>query len=543
MRLAHSATAILISGIVALLFLAVSHAQQPDQNYELHGKVVNSDSGAGVPNALVQISGTPNSALVQFTDRDGSFVFAGLPSGDYHLAARKPGYFTDAELTHALTFSPQMHRVPSDSEEVLHLTPEGVIYGRVENDNSQPLDGIMVRAQIWVVSNGKRELGTAGTAMTDDEGQFRIAELKPGTYFLNFVPAAREGFRTFDALAKKVPNQQGYGSQYYPAAPDISSAAAIRIRPGSQVQVAQKMRTQKLYEVSGVVHGVSPEKGFQVRLSDSEGDPVQRNTHFDLKTGEFQIAGVPEGNYVLAAMAQDPATDAKDERPPLSAMMPIHLNADLTGVVLLLGRGTSIDVNVNYEFPYSGEGVYQIQLTLTSTDLQQTSQGLSLPPGPDSGQPNRFENVAPGTYEVEATGNNRGYVASMQCGDVDLLRDDLTVTAGTSVSPIEVIMRDDGAQVTVETTENGQPAAANVLLYSEEYPRKSFLLPEPSVGKAGMNNLRPGSYKVVAFKPHQEAEFRDPQAMQKYLTEAKEINLKAGDKVSLQLEVQSIQDD
>jgi hypothetical protein len=278
-------------------------------------------------------------------------------------------------------------------------------------------------------------------------------------------------------------------------------------------------------------------------LTNSEGEPVEKNTHFDPKTGEFQIAGVPEGTYLLMAMAADPASDIREEHAPLTAMLPIHLNADLTGLVLVLGHGTSIDVNVNHEFPFDGQATYQVQVTLTSSDFQQTWQGLSLPPGPGPDQPTRFENIAPGTYEVVAFPVGTGYIASLQCGDADLLRDDLTVSAGAAVPPIEVTMRKDGAEVTVETTENGQPAAASVLLYSEEYPRKSLLLPKASLGQATMNNLRPGSYRVAAFKSQQQIEFRDPQLMEKYLAEAKEINLKPGDQISVQLEVQSIPND
>ena len=36
---------------------------------------------------------------------------------------------------------------------------------------------------------------------------------------------------------------------------------------------------------------------------------------------------------------------------------------------------------------------------------------------------------------------------SAQCGDTDLLRDELTVVAGVQTSPIEIVLRDDGATV------------------------------------------------------------------------------------------------
>jgi len=313
------------------------------------------------------------------------------------------------------------------------------------------------------------------------------------------------------------------------------------------VQVAQKMKRQRLYEVAGVVRGASTEKGFQVILIDSEGVPVAKDVHIDPKTGEFQMTGVPEGAYLLTAMAQDPADDAKEEHPPLSASLPIHLNADLTGLSLMLGHAASIDVNIEDQLPVREGEIHQIQITLSSKEFQQTTQGLALPPTLEAGQvPHRFEAVFPGSYEVQAFPSGPFYIASLQCGDEDLFREDLTVATGAQVPPIEVVLRNDGAELSVESTQDGQPASANVVLYSEEYPRQSRLLQSWGGGKASANNLRPGPYKVLAFPATgamQELEFRDPQAMEKYLAGAKEVNLKPGDQTSIRVEVQSLNED
>jgi hypothetical protein len=118
----------------------------------------------------------------------------------------------------------------------------------------------------------------------------------------------------------------------------------------------------------------------------------------------------------------------------------------------------------------------------------------------------------------------------------------LTVVAGAAVPPIEVKLRKDGAEMEIETTENGKPAGATVVLYSEEYPKKSMVIVLPTGRKTRMANLRPGLYRVVAFKGLEELEYQEPAFVEKYVSVGKEVNLQAGQKGSVQVEVQSLEE-
>lgn len=543
MRATRCVRAMLIWGLAWICLGATGRAQQADEErFELRGKVVNAATGAAVGNALVELFGPE--AHVQFSGDDGSFVFTDVRRGRYQVVARKPGYFNEQELGRGFGGPIYGQSVPSDDDVTLKLTPEGIIYGRVENENGQPIERMTVRAQAWQVTDGIRRLDTRGTAETDDEGKFRIAELTPGDYFISFFPENR-GERVFNQLARKNQNEQGYGTQFYPGVADAGSASVIHIRAGAQVQITQALKPQRLYQVAGVVRGAKAERGFAVGLTDTNGDLLQRGVHLDEKSGGFQIEGVPEGTYLLTANAQDVGgVGPEEEVTSLTAMMPIHLNKDLTGLVLVLGRGASVGVEIDDEIPAQGDELHQVNLNLVSKEFAQLSQSIIVPQ-PKNGQgapPQRFEGVAPGTYEVEAWSAGRGYVASLRCGDVDLMRDELTVAARAAMPPIEVTLRNDGAELDVEATENGQPVGASVLVYSEEYPKKSYQgITTGNEGVVHIGNIRPGAYKVVALQGLglQGVEFRDPAFMEKYLAQGKEMDLKPGDKVSVQVEVQT----
>lgn len=533
--------AMLTSSLAWQFPLSFAAAQQlPSQSMELHGKVINSVTGEPVGRALVEVSAAVQKA--QFTGADGTFVFTDLPPGNYWPLARKPGFFDDSETQGA---APTPLLASGQNEPiVLKLLPEAVIFGDVRDDNGAPLEGVMARAEQWQMVNGERQLVPAGSAPTDDEGNFRLAALRPGRYYLSFASTNNGSWSTTYQLTSKRQEEEGYAPQFYPGVPDLESASAIEIRAGARLHVAETLSRQRLFQVAGVVRGADPASGFNLTLANPLGDMVQKRVRLDPKTGQFQISGVPRGSYLLEATANQRPQGrvassgllriAQEDRLPLTAMLPLRLESDISGLVLVLGRGSSVDVQVRDEI--SGEGVHQVTLQMKPQGFPRSASWVTVPRAPgDRGAPARFEGLAPGAYSVSGALNGPWYIASMRCGSTDLFRDDLTLSAGAT-PPIEVVLRDDGAQLRVNVVENGQPVTAGVLLFSPDYPKRSQLLGRGSSLSVG--NLAPGRYYVVAMRGVENLEFRNPTVVERYLTDAAEVTLAPRANVAVLAEVQ-----
>lgn len=511
---------------------------------ELRGKVVNSVTGEPVAYALVQIYAPGQ--RVQFTASDGTFVFTDLPQGSYSPVARKPGFLNDQELP--IPVQPALIQAQSEPV-VLKLTPEAIIYGEVKNEDEQPLEGVVVRAQQWRVQNGQRQLVSFRDAITDDEGNFRLAELSQGRYYLSFPSTNGGGWSTSFQLNSKRQEEQGYGAQFYPGVSNLKSATVIEIRPGAQVHIVQALARERLFQVAGVVNGADPQSGFNLMLMNTAGDMVQRDLSIVPKTGQFQIRGVPAGTYLLRVTAnQRPALRNtasgllaldEEERPPLTAALPLQVHGDLSGLVVVLGTGTSVGIQVRDETSNKAgaNNSHQVFLQITPHEFSNFSSAIMIPPAPgDRRAATRFEGLAPDTYTVEARPTGPWYISSLRCGSEDLLRDDLTISQGASLPPIEVTLRDDGAQLTVNVKENGQPAAAGILLFSSDYPRRSQFL--GSGTSLSIGNLAPGTYYAIAMRGAESLEFGNPTAMARYLTHATEVTLGPRANVTAVAEVQ-----
>jgi hypothetical protein len=158
-------------------------------------------------------------------------------------------------------------------------------------------------------------------------------------------------------------------------------------------------------------------------------------------------------------------------------------------------------------------------------------------------------NVRPGRYHVHAE-TGVGYVASILSGGTDLLREPLEVGMGGSSSPIELTLRDDGAEVTgtVEAPVNSNNAPDQ----SGEGRPQAYLYFLPLAGSSGQfrevigapdgtfseEQLPPGSYLVVAFEQqHDDLASTNQETVRKLESQGQIIHVNAGQKERLRLKI------
>jgi hypothetical protein len=176
---------------------------------------------------------------------------------------------------------------------------------------------------------------------------------------------------------------------------------------------------------------------------------------------------------------------------------------------------------------------------------QERGATLRPPTGPDDDSL-VIENVTPGRYWVRVN-SSRGFAASVTSGAIDLQHQPLVVGPAGTTSPIEVTMRDDGAELdgTVEdgassTGTDGVESMPHVYLIplpdsSGEYrnvgvPRSKFLL----------GDLQPGAYRILVLNPPQpELAYRDPEAMRVYDSLGIVVRLEPGQKEQVRLHAAS----
>jgi hypothetical protein len=508
--------------------------------YTVAGTVVDSVTGAVVPGALLEaFMGATESTRA---DAAGKFLFTGIPAGSVALNARKPGYFAPQEIGLPAPLRTTVGPNSGDTPLVLKLTPEGIIYGRISEADGEPAEGMQVQILTYQVQGGKRTRMQLGGATTDDEGKFRVALLRAGRYFVLAGP--QRGIEAQDGAGRAVAEELGY--EFYPGVVDFSAAAAIEIRPGTHAEVNFKLPRKGVHKISGAVVGSTGGQAG-VQLWSGGGFSIGEFAA-DAKTGKFEMVGIPGGKYQLFAQAQDRAGRF------MTASRTLDLDADVSGIRLALLPAVDVAVHVRAEStggvarpvnnssgnaePFPRETGPGASVVLVSEEagpyaVQFTAQQAAAD---DDAGAMIIANVMAGNYVGQISASNGYYVASARSGAVDLLNQNLVI-AGETPPAMDIVLRDDGASLTVTARDRDERAAGTVVLWREGASKVIRELSTDESGTVQFSDLAPGLYRLLAFPAGGNPEYESAEFKQKFAAQEQEITLGARESGAVSVEL------
>jgi Carboxypeptidase regulatory-like domain len=163
----------------------------PPATGRITGRVLTGDTGHPIRRAriVIRAQDAPGSQAV-LTDDDGNFDITGLAPGHYTVSASKTG-FVSLEYGQRRPLQPGTPLQLGDGQQLrgieFRLPRGGVITGHLLDDTGEPVPGAVVRVMRYRYVQGERQLTPAGTAQTDDRGEYRVWGLDPGQYYVNAV--------------------------------------------------------------------------------------------------------------------------------------------------------------------------------------------------------------------------------------------------------------------------------------------------------------------------------------------------------------------
>jgi hypothetical protein len=518
-------------------------AQGRAGRFSVSGMVINAVSGEPVRKALVQLNGPQQRAV--FSDGEGRFQFDAVPAGSLSLSAQKQGFFGEHELRNSIVR--QIEVGPDSDAVVLKLTPEGVIAGKVMTTDGTPLEHVPVTMTYLNVREGRKHWESIGNSSTSEDGRFRFANLRPGTYYLAAGPVTPQVDSLFEVPQEA---KSGYPGVYFPGVPDMASASPIALSAGQQAEADFSLNEVPVYMLSGTISGYAANQGVSVQLCDQAGSPLPLSGQFSADNGRFDFHGVPAGNYVLKAFSQAAPNQ------PIRAEIRFSLASNLFNLHMALSPAISVPISVRMEsVAQSGPGAMNY--------ARPASQGLPLGARLVASQPGAsdwyaslegtpgsqtliFHNVEGGRYTVELMPQPPWYVQSAEYGQTSLLTDDLVLTSGSPPSAIQVVLRNDVGTLSGTVTEHaGAEVPATIVAipdgFTKALPQLSYYYPpkdnNAAPGEFVIHSLAPGDYQVFAFDHAESIEYANPDVLQNYASQAAHVTLAPNQRAKVTLEL------
>ncbi len=102
---------------------------------------------------------------------------------------------------------------------------------------------------------------------------------------------------------------------------------------------------------------------------------------------------------------------------------------------------------------------------------------------------------------------------------------------------MEIVLRDDGATLTVAPRKDGLPAAARIVLLPDSRQKLTQSeMTDPNM-TASFGNLAPGRYRVLALDADSNPEYASPKFQQEYSAQWQEVTLAANQRSTISVEL------
>lgn len=526
--------------VLALAVTAVScvFAQQPAQQPKparISGLVVHAVTGEPLRKVQLRLTrdgaggrGAMPQSRAATSLPDGRFTFEKLEAGTYRLSAQRVGFLSMQYGARSSNFSGTPIKL-RDGEEVtleFKLPPQGVITGRVVDEDGDPMPRVQVSA-VRSAPTGRPREDMSGES--NDIGEFRIANLPPGKYY---VVAKTRGRRSFDPripmpapAAEEV--QQDYAPTYFPGAVDASAAALVDVGQGREVSGIQiGLLKSPVFRITGRVAGEGAVQNLMVNMAPRGQGPGMffgRGSGGRVRPdGTFEITGVRAGSYTVSVMSMQ-------RGPRAMGRTQVDVTGDLDNVVVTLSPPIGLTGMVRME------GQAQQKFSGGRVFLRPSESGG---PGNSMAQVKedgsfRLEGLTPDKYSVVLYGFPEGvYLRSARLGNQPAA-DQIDLNNAGSAPVLHLVLSPNAAAAegVVRRKDEAAAGVAVVLVPDPWEPAKAHLIRQTTTDQTGAFSLKtipPGNYRLYAWPEPVSTYDLDPTFLKPYESSAEKLVLKEG---------------
>jgi hypothetical protein len=521
-----------------------SRSDGDSSNGSVSGTVVRQSDGTPIRRAIIRLTDSqdPNQGTSVVTADNGSFSVNNVPAGRYRMSASKQGFVSQEYGDSGDQGSFALLAVSAGkgaSNLIFKLRATATIAGHVRDDNGDPLGLVSVNAFGIAYDRGKKTLIPEKQTRTNDLGEYRLFNLKPGRYLIVAEPS--------QATPDSRRNRQneytvlGYLSEFYPGTSDVTRAEAVPVVSGDEISgIDMRLSPHGVVAVRGAVsNSLQPNAVAEVSVSLLPKNYVGRWDSNALQvmsragSGSFEIPNVPPGQYIALAQWQN-------EGKFYSARRAIDVgDSAIDGVNFTITAGQSLRGRILWAAGQSLPVTDLRAALLPSEEGEFATSDVSVRTDGSFG----FENVSEGQYEVVITGLGKNcYVKEVRTELEANAVKKLSVSQGTT--HFEVVLSAQGGQLEGQVLNKDSLVAAGkwvVLVPEAKLRGYDWLFRSTTTDQNGrftITAIPPGKYKVFSWDEVEQGAWEDADFLRAFEDKGQEIEVK--ESAQAKVEVSSI---
>jgi protocatechuate 3,4-dioxygenase beta subunit len=521
-----------------------------------------SSGSDAVKKALIELiaeSQSEGENYTALTGVDGGFRIENIVPGRYRLFVERTGY-QEIDKHHRRTEGRVLTLSAGQElkDLIIRLQAAAVVEGRVTDEDGDPLPEAQVAVLRQTFVSGRSHWEQVGAERTNDLGEYRIAGLAAGSYFVSVTPPP--DFRSLieatgnaaaphtGATASDKPAPAAYQTTYYPGTRDRGQAASIQLHGGDDFPVNFSLTPSPSLTIRGSVVNLPAGSSAAIMLQSRDFSLVLNGAEMH-KDGSFEIRDVSPGAYTIVATVDNVAV-------PMMARQALQVTStNVEGLRLAPQTGGSIHGRLRMEGGSGGNAgnarldPSQMFLLLRSAEgdddvpgLVSLGEGFSTLAHVNADGSFEWKDVPAGHYSVQisdASGMPDWFLRSGSASGSDVVESGFSVSGGTTT--LDLLASANGAAAEgVANNQKDEPVADAVVVAVPEarlrsHPERYRKAVTDQSGRFTLRGLPPGNYTVFAWESVDGEAYYDPEFLKSYEGQGKGLHVNEGDHASLQL--------
>lgn len=540
-------TVLLVTGV-----FAQSGTRTPP-SATLEGIVTRDPDSQPVKKALIELiadNQTEAGDYTALTGPDGSFRIENVMPGRYHLFAEHNGLL-DSDKQRGRSEGRILTLTTGQELKDIHIRLEAaaVVRGRVTDEDGDPLPNAAVTVLRQTFVAGHNHWEQAGAERTNDLGEYRVANLPAGSFYVSVSPPP--DFKSLIeaggvAAHDDKPASATYQTTFYPGTTDRSQAAPVQLHAGDDFPADFSLTPSPSLSIRGSVVNLPPRTTASIMLQSRDFSLMMTGAEMH-KDGTFVLRDVSPGSYTIMASVEGSTV-------PMTARQSLQVGStNVDGLRLTPQPGATVQGHLRLESKNAmAFDPQRMFLTLQMIDggeenelsplFRESFSNITRVAADGSFQ---WVDVPAGTYYVQVVGDGEGngdwYVKSMASGGRDVNDSGIAVNGGNV--NLDLLASANGAVSDgVAVDSKGEPFAnAIVVAVPEQHmggriDRFRKTVTDQS-GRFSLHGLRPGAYTVYAWETAEGEAYYSPDFIKTFEGQGTALHVSDGEHKLMQIQV------